>query len=218
MLDSQTLSARSLSSQASGSQALRRRLPNPSLERAAAVGMLDLSDKLLFGGEDDVLISEYLGGEDPLMSGGDEKVVLKYLSKQIAESTLSKVKSRLPLAAQTQLKMRPGKAVLDARNFKVAQGNTDKASLEADEASDNRGAKSKDVESKDVESKDAESKDTESKSAKSRDGKGRGIAVQQSELTTDAALMHQQIDYLNQKVEHLTQELSNLTANIAIDG
>lgn len=99
----------------------RRRGLNPSLEKAAAVGMLDLNDKLLFGGEDDELISTYLGGEDPLTTEEDETVVLKYLSKQIAESTLTKIKSRLPLAPQPAAETERSKIVLDAENFKVAQ-------------------------------------------------------------------------------------------------
>ena len=81
--------------------------------------MLDLSDKLLFGGEDDTLINDYLGGEDPLLTGGDETAVLKYLSRQIAESTLTKIKGRLPLSVQPQPKIEPNKVVLDAKNFKV---------------------------------------------------------------------------------------------------
>ena len=99
----------------------RKRGLNPSLEKAAAVGMLDLSDKLLFGGEDDELISAYLGGEDPLVTEEDETVVLKYLSKQIAESTLTQIKSRLPLAPQPASEIERSKIVLDAKNFKVAQ-------------------------------------------------------------------------------------------------
>ena len=99
--------------------AARKRLPNPSLERAAAVGMLDLSDKLLFGGEDDALISDYLGGDDPLMTGEDETAVLNYLSKQIVDSQLAKIKGRLPLSTQPQPQIDPNKIVLDAKNFKV---------------------------------------------------------------------------------------------------
>lgn len=98
-----------------------KRLPNPSLERAAAVGMLDLSDKLLFGGEDDALMSTYLSDRDPLTAGGDETIVLKYLSQQITESKLTKIKGRLPLAVRAEPKTEPSQAVLDARNFKVVQ-------------------------------------------------------------------------------------------------
>ena len=120
-----------------------RRFPNPSLERAAAVGMLDLSDKLLFGGEDDALMNTYLGEDDLLAPNGDETVVLRYLSKQIAESTLTKVKSRLPLAVRPQLETEPSKVVLDAKNFQVIPktvGAIDRSKNKTEDGAEQPGA------------------------------------------------------------------------------
>ena len=163
----------------------RKKVPNPSLERAAAVGMLDLSDKLLFGGEDDDLISTYLGGNDPLLTENDETVVFKYLSKQIAESTLTKIKSRLPLSPQRQLEGERSKVVLDAKNFAIAQTSAHS---------------------------DHTSQGTAESPSELADTKSDAIAAD-SELNVDA--IHQQIDWLNQRVESLTKELADLTASAA---
>ena len=111
----------------------KKKIPNPSLERAAAVGMLDLSDKLLFGGEDDTFADTYLENEDPLTGGGDGTAVLKYLSKQITESKVAKIRGRLPLSTRPQSEMLPSKVVLDARNFQVVKPSSQKTISEASE-------------------------------------------------------------------------------------
>jgi len=160
----------------------RKRLPNPNpgLARAAAVGMLDLSDKLLFGGEDDGLINTYLGGEDSLLAESNETVVFKYLSQQIAESKLTQVKNRLPLAVQPPSETEPSEIVLDASNFQVVEQTASavesaKAPIAGDKGSDR------------VEG-----------------------STQSDGQTLDAASMSQQIAYLSQKVESLSQELLSL--------
>ncbi|MGB3768705.1 MAG: hypothetical protein WA947_19275, partial [Phormidesmis sp.] len=161
----------------------RKRLPNPNpgLARAAAVGMLDLSDKLLFGGEDDGLINTYLGGEDSLLVESNETVVFKYLSQQIAESKLTQVKNRLPLAVQPPSETEPSEIVLDASNFQVVEQTASavesaKAPIAGDKGSD-----------------------------RAEDG-----STQSDGQTLDAASMSQQIAYLSQKVESLSQELLSL--------
>ena len=111
----------------------KKKIPNPSLERAAAVGMLDLSDKLLFGGEDDTFADTYLENKDPLTGGGDGTAVLKYLSKQITESKVAKIRGRLPLSTRPQSEMLPSKVVLDARNFQVVKPSSQKTISEASE-------------------------------------------------------------------------------------
>lgn len=167
-----------------------RRRPNPTLERAAAAGMLDLSDKLLFGREDDELISTYLGGTDPLLTEADETIVFKYLSKQIAESMLSKLKSRLPLdPPPPPPKIELSKVVLDAKNFKVVQGGPAVVSRASANSvrSDRADALQRSFDNSDA------------------------IASQSNPSELDVAAMNRQIDWLSQRVERLTRELADLT-------
>ena len=93
-------------------------------DSAAAVGLIDINDTLLFGGD-----HQNLASTDPFVSDSDTESddtgVLAYLSQQISAFTVSKLKSGFPNNTDPKVINRPDppkhKTVLDVQTFQLSE-------------------------------------------------------------------------------------------------